>query len=576
MKQIINNIFKKYLIVFMALSIGATSCYDLDLDPLAEGSSNNWFTTQTEVQMSIDELYRGVFWQMDKEVWTDYYVNRKTNSSIVNGTLNSEDSEVASFWEVKYKGVVRANIILENMDKARSNGMPDNFIKQVTGEAYFMRATMYANLVTHFGDIPFYTESVDLETLYQMKRTPKEEIYPKIYEDYDKAIELLSTTPSSSGIRRATKGAALALKARFALYIGDWTVAAESAKECIDLDVYSLHPNFSHLFLASTRNSKESIFLTPRSLEHGSSLGSTAYVLNWLPRNAGGYASRFPSWDLLACFLCTDGKPIDESPIFNPRNPFENRDPRCAATIVEFGSRHVGFTYDPHPQASKVMNFTTGEMVKNKDSRAQDQYASYNALLWKKGVDDSWLAVNGFDADPDNIVIRYADVLLMYAEAKVEMGEVDQSVLDAINQVRARAYEADYTNTSLYPAVTDTDPIKLRRIIRTERNMEFANEGLRYMDLIRWRLAEKVLSIKNYGILHPASKIMENVVNKGLWFWPSTPQIDEDGVPDFTAMEDAKQIDVLAQRKWDNRQYLWPIPSTEILINKNLVQNPGY
>ena len=342
----------------------------------------------------------------------------------------------------------------------------------------------------------------------------------------------------------------------------------------MDLNVYKLHPSYSNLFLTTTRNSEESIFVIPRSITNKVTIGG-GIVLNTISRNPGGWAAMDPSWDLLAAYTCTDGKPIDESPLFNPHEPFKNRDPRCTATIVEFGSRHLGFVYDPHPDALEVLNFKTGKMQKNNDNRANAQYASFNALIWKKGVDESWLE-NGKDADPDKIIIRYADVLLMYAEAKIELNQIDESVLEAINKVRSRAYGVDKAAINDYPAVTNLDQASLRKIIRTERRMEFAKEGLRYMDLVRWRLATKALTNKSYGILYPAALLREKVTSKGLWFWPVTPQIDEDGIPDFSEMELAGQITVLSKRNWDDRQYLWPIPTKEVLINDNLSQNPGY
>ena len=102
--------------------------------------------------------------------------------------------------------------------------------------------------------------------------------------------------------------------------------------------------------------------------------------------------------------------------------------------------------------------------------------------------------------DNDNIIIRLADVMLMYAEAKIELNQIDQSVLDAINKVRARAYKVDYTETTSYPAITVTDQTALRKIIRRERRVELAFEGLRYYDLIRWRIAKKALNMPNCGI----------------------------------------------------------------------------
>ena len=346
---------------------------------------------------------------------------------------------------------------------------------------------------------------------------------------------------------------------------------AQSAKAVIDLGVYHLHPSYRELFLQSTKNSSESIFLIPRSIEYG--IYNTAQYP--LPRNVGGYGAPNPTWDLLAAYVCTDGLPIDESPLFDPHDPFKNRDPRLSMTIVPFGETFLGIEYNPHPEALQVMNYNTGKMQTNNDARVNAQFASYNGLVWKKGIDETWLE-NGMEVAFDKIIVRYADVLLMYAEAKIELNQIDQSVLDAINQVRARAYGVDYTNTSAYPAVTTTNQSELRTILRTERRMEFAKEGLRYMDLIRWKIAGKALTRPNYGMLYPVDLLRERVIDKGLWFWPSTPSIDEDCIPDFSAMEEAGLIAPMAQRAWNDRQYLWPIPTKEILINENLKQNDGY
>jgi hypothetical protein len=148
--------------------------------------------------------------------------------------------------------------------------------------------------------------------------------------------------------------------------------------------------------------------------------------------------------------------------------------------------------------------------------------------------------------------------------------------LDAINDVRARAYGVDRNAVTEYPPVTTTNTQELMRIIMTERRMEFAYEGVRYMDIIRWRLAEKVLNRPTYGMLDPDA-LREKVVNPGLWFFPEVPPIDEDGIADFSGMYGKGLIKLITQRQFDkNRQYLWPIPSKDILINDNLKQNPGY
>lgn len=549
------------------------SCNDLDLSPLAKGSSESWYSSEVEIEMALNDLYKIDFWPMDSEEWTDNYVYRETNHAIVNGTLNGQSDEVKKLWTNQYKAIARANTILANMDKALSLGISESKVKQYIAEARFMRASMYARLVTHFGDVVFVTEVIDIETAFTIGRTPKAEIIKAIYEDFDAAIADLPLKYTGASKVRATKGAALALKARMALYNGDWTIAEQASKDCMDLGAYQLHDSFSDLFLVTTRNADESIFVIPRSVANN--MTAETDPMNALPRNPGGWGAKDPSWDLLAAFTCTDGKPIDESPLFDPQNPFKNRDPRCTATIVEFGTPFLGFDYDPHPDALEVMNYNTGKMQLNNDTRANAQFASFNALIWKKGIDETWLE-NGKKVDPDRIIIRYADLLLMYAEAKIEQNKIDQSVLDAMNSVRARAYGVDKSAVDKYPTITTTGQNELRKILRLERRVEFAYEGLRYMDLVRWKLASKALTIKSYGILYPASLLKEKVADKGLWFWPTTPKIDEDGIPDFSEMEKAGQIAVLSQRAWDDRQYLWPIPTKEILINDNLEQNPDY
>jgi hypothetical protein len=434
-------------------------------------------------------------------------------------------------------------------------------------------------LISHFGDVIYFTKELSLDEAFTMSKTDKRTILSGIYDDYDFAALNLPLSYGSGDNMRATKGAALAMKARIALYMGDWEIARDAAKACMDLGVYELYPDFYTLFLSKTKNTKETIFSMPQSVELGSYFGDAVTNQNckdYISRNTGaGWAAKNPSWDLFCAFLCSDGLPIDESPLYNPREPFKNRDPRCTATIVEFQTEHLGFMYQPHPDSLLCWNFNTGKYQKNNDTRANAQYAAYAGMLWKKRVDGDW--IDDYQVGFEIHIVRYADVLLMYAEAKIELGEIDQTMLDAsINMVRARAYKVGVNETTKYPAVTTTDQNALRKILRVERRMEFAWEGKRYMDIIRWKLAEKVLNTPIYGMLDVAS-LREKVVIPGLWFFPQITPIDEDGIADFTPMYNAGLIKKIAQRNFDKtKQYLWPIPSKEIIINKNLTQNPGY
>lgn len=557
-----------------------SSCESMDMEPRSEGNSESWYSSDIELEMAVNEFYILGYWNQpleSSEQWTDNFTYRQqnrnpgSNGTILDGTMTGQQYEVYRLWEQSYKLIARANSLLANYHNAEGV-VPADKLNRYAGEAYFCRACKYAELVCYYGDVPYMDGTETITEAEQRGRAPKAEVIAKAYEDFDRAIEWLPVSYGAAA-QHFTKGAALAMKARFALYFGDHDIAAKCAKECMDLNVYSLEPDYGKLFLQSTKENPEKIFSIPRSIANDVILDAW-FVNNGLPRCAGGYGSDNPSWDLLAAYLCTDGLPIDESPLFNPRNPFANRDPRCTKTIVEFGTEHCGFEYNPRPDVLQVMNYNTGAMRSNDDNRAVNQYASYNGLVWKKGIDASWTE-NGKKVERDYMIMRYADVLLMYAEAKIELNQLDESVTEAINTVRARAYGVNVAATSMYPAVQLGSQEEMRKAVRIERRMELANEGLRYMDLIRWRLAEKALNGYNYINLQPTD-LLNKVVKADLWFWAMTPQIDEDGLADFSALYNAGYVALGAKRVFPSRQYLWPIPTHDMELSPNLKNNPEY
>lgn len=572
---------KNKIIILILTGFGLFSCNDLNLSPLSEASSENWYNNKSEIEMAINYLYSQKFWNTDIETinnvkvwgdsWTDDWTSRTNLSDITGGTINGQSNFVTTTWQTAYNCIANANIILGKL-KDQSNNFDERTLNKYIALIKLARATQYAKLIFFFGDVPYYTHELTIDESFALPRTKKNEILQHLYEDYDFAAANLPSEYSGSELKYATKGAALALKARIALYMSDWKVARDASRACMDLGVYKLYPDFAKLFYSDTKNSIETIYAVPRSLN----LGMTIWlykVAEAITRINGGGDYVQPSWDLFCSFLCSDGLPIDKSPLYNPQKPFENRDPRCKATIVEFGTPHLGYIYQPHPDSLKTLNTNTKQYVSNADSRGVGQYASFNGLMWKKRVDNDWADKL---TDPDDIVLRYADVLLMYAEAKIELGEIEKSVLDAMNQVRARAYGVNFAVTQLYPAITTTEQSELRKTLRIERRMEFAFESRRYYDIIRWKLAEKVLNRPIYGMLD-VNELRVKVIKPGLWFFPGTPLIDNDGIADFSGMYNTNLIKLLAVRKFDaSKQYLWPIPSSEILINKNLTQNAGY
>jgi hypothetical protein len=566
---------KKLIITFFTCIFLLNACNELDLFPLSEGSDANWFSDETELEMAVVNVFHQAFWNgyapINFYYNTDDYCRRVEPVDLLNGTVTGRSSIITSAWNNCYKCIARANFVTSNYEKTEN--VPEERMNMYAANARFARAVQYSKLVFHWGDVPYYESTIDIEEAFSMGRASKSEILENIYADFDFAIEHLPAEYGSSEYQLATKGAALAFKARIALFMGDYTVARDAAKDCMDLGAYQLFPDYYTLFLAKTKNSIETIFAVPYSIENNI-IWSSGDCRDALTRTAGGYCSRSPSWDLFCSYLCTDGLPIDESPLFDPHEPFKNRDPRCAATIVEFGRNWVGFTYTPHPDSLKVLNHNTGKLVTNNDCRTVTPWAAFNGLAWAKHCDETWLDLK---TDNDNILMRYADVLLMYAEAKIELNQIDQSVLDAMNQVRARAYGVSLSESSSYPEITTTSQAELRKILRVERRMEFAKEAsIRYDDIIRWRLAEKVLNVPRYGMLDP-DPLRTKVVNQGLWFFPETPPIDEDGVVDFKPMHDKGLVKLLIARSFDPaKHYLWPIPSNEIVINENMTQNPGY
>lgn len=218
----------------------------------------------------------------------------------------------------------------------------------------------------------------------------------------------------------------------------------------------------------------------------------------------------------------------------------------------------LGYEYNPSPYANKVYEESTGQMVLNSDSKASNQHSAYNGLMLRKFVKDNWKDYDSYGGVSDNCYpyLRYAEVLMTYIEAKNELGQCTQEDLDkTINLIRERAYRGTGIN---YPRVEVTSQAALRKIIRMERRSEFAFEGLRYRDLLRWRIAEKSHNKPMYYLSRAWSGSADwngltgdesNLVlssdfltilknwDDGNFPIGGIPEIDEDGLPDLSPME---------------------------------------
>ena len=559
----------KKIFLIIVVSAGLTACHKLDLSDPSSPSTGSFYANQTELELAVNDLYRQDFWGNDNELYSDNEWHRgQLTNAVIGGTMTATDGNVANYWLICYKAIARANSFLAN-DKKAAAYTPADVIARLEAEMRLIRAYQYSKLITHFGDVPFLTDPTALDSAYGITRTSKDVILSFIFSELDFAAANLPASYPKASVQRLTKGAAFAIKARTALYMGKYDVAKDAADSVMQLaasGVYALYPGYRDLFLKAGENCNELIISIPRD-ESQNVYNGAAYVQDNISRNAGGYGAQIPTRSVVDAYECIDGKPIDESPLYDPHRPFANRDPRLTETVVEFGTSWLGYSYQPHPDSLTCRNYKTGSLVSNKDTRAVAAFASFTGFVWKKNIDQSW--ADRLVEDNDRIIIRYAEMLLTYAEAKIELGEIDQSVLDAINQVRARAYGVAVSDITAYPAITTTDVTELRKIVRRERRVEFVREGLRYMDLIRWHLAEKVFNSPVIGLPDPANQ------DRSKWPFPGVTPFDGDGIPDYSGF--GSDVKILVQRKFDaGKQYLWPIPDVERRVNPNITQNSEY
>lgn len=562
------KIFKtwKYCLGLVIFSLTVQSCDDyLDRKPLFGPSDEQYFANLDELVLVVNGLYSAmVFHPIDDmpvnmtiDDATDIGWDRNTSSlqSIGRGDHDSNNGYVLSIWTNAYKIIGKCNFVLNNIHKL--DGKIDATIyKRYVAEAKFIRAYTYQYLADYFGGVPLMTNSVTLSEA-QVPKVSKDAVVDFVLEELQAASVDLPVSYGGADVGRATKGAALAIRARAALNSGRWREAEQSAKAVMDLDAYSLHDDYAELFSYAGQNSNEIIFAYQYlRLQNTRTHGVTRAFLS---RNAQGTSNKIPSQSLVDAFLCKDGLEIDESPTFNPQKPFENRDPRLSFTVALPGSEFFGFQFETHKDSIRVWNYAynTSIPMRIANEDAINAYASFSGYCWKKYVD---FLDKDFTMQSELNIIqsRYAEILLIYAEAKIELNELDATVYDAMNDLRTRP------TVDMPMIASGKNQSELRQIVRKERLYELANEGFRMVDLRRWELADKFMNSSLYGR-----------IPKGLL--SNAPSIDENGFVDYSGVANRAEMRVIEVRKFNpNRDYLWPIPNIETVTNSNLEQNPGY
>jgi len=350
---------------------------------------------------------------------------------------------------------------------------------------------------------------------------------------------------------RATNVAAYFLKAYAALYDKRWTIAAQAAKTAMDKGYYGLDANYARLFTYDGENSKERIF----TMQYLRGVNTHIALRQLGSRLSAGVSNEKPTQAMVDSYECTDGLTIDKSPLYNPQKPYLNRDPRLNMTIAVPGSVYLGFQFETHPDSLRVWNYNVSPAVRVNNTDATNAFATFTSYLWRKWTDVKDLGYTQ-ECGGDIILMRYADLLLMYAEAKIEANEIDNSVYQALNAVRNRVG---------MPSVSaGKSQAELRSILRRERKVELAMEGRRLFDIRRWGIAEKVMNGPRYG-------------NSKTTFLVSPPALDENTSPDYSNIPNKNILRIVENMVFDpKKHYLWPIHPVELQTNPELKQNPNW
>ena len=538
-----------HLYIAAAIAVlGTTSCVDLDRYPLEELSDKSFWRSPDDAEKAVSNLYTSLpYWDVDGAINSDDAVHgiKWAAGNVSKGVYDPQDFG----WKENYAAIRKANIVLSKVDLIPNyDGEKKN---RVLGQAYFFRAFQYFDLIRSYGDVPYIDKPLSLSDQEGIVRTPREEVYGKVMQDFDKAIEYLPKSWSASEYGRVTKGAALAMKARAALYYGKWDVAAESAKKVMDLNEYNLYDEqntgkYQELFWEKADGCKE--FILVKQFKEAE---NSWFLIGWEAFPTKGWGGINPTQSLVDAFEDIEGAPIAKSTLYNPKKPFEKRDPRLEVNVLHHGETLYGVTINVAPLKSAA---PTG-IGQHGDATATGYYQQ----KWlDPSIDPS---SKGWDMGKDAVLIRYAEVLLTYAEAKNELSPLDDEAFKAVNAVRKRVGMPELQKTDASKPTYCGTQDDLRQRIRNEWRVEFALEGgKRQWDIRRWGIAKKVLNEPFLGLKY---KLVDS---------PDAKKEDGGKICILYEGENVK----LTGSKYEDHNYVYPIPQEERDLNPALTQNPGY
>lgn len=482
-----NRIIPFFIATISLWTISGCSKF-LDLTPISVANVNAFYKTSQDAVLAVNasyssllDLYRGDMWLLG-EVMSDN--TDDPDAGIDNFSIDANDGAAESFWRRLYSGISRCNTVL---DRVPGIAMDEQLKQRLLLEARFLRAFYYFQLIQYYGDVPLVVNEVTSLDGNLVPRVAAARVYEQIIQDAI-AAEGLPGSYQGANLGRATQGAAKMLLAKVYLVQRNWARAAAKSKEIIDANNYTLLPNYADVFTVANNNSRESIFDIQFSVgaqagtgtfpgnnffETFAPLGSASFVTGIVASNPAG--RNIPTQNLI--------------------DAYEPNDPRLAVSLATFYVR-------PGPPAQTV---TVKFILKTLDPTA-------TAGAIGQGSREGWRAY------------RYADLLLMYAEALNEVGGGNAEAFNAINQVRRRA-RGDAPSATL-PNLVGLNQVDFRRAVARERRVELAFENHRWTDLVRTGQVQAVMSALK---------------------------------PTFQA-----------------RNLLLPIPQRELIVNATLTQNTGF
>ena len=557
------------LIVIMAVS---TSCEKnvLDTEPLNNFSDASVWKDENLIKAFINLDYQLMPFPLNDNSASNFgygcavdelYSRGGTTNYLVDGSLNPTQTGPLNVWEGNSYGKNPAKSttywpIINDCNlffsKIKDSPISESVKQEMMGQMYFLRAYSYFGLVRGYGGVPLFTTPFGLNDNFELPRNTLKECMDFVISGLDSAAMLLPLEWPDKEKGRVTKGAALAIKSRALLFMasplnnpsGDvvlWQKAADAAKAVIDLQQYELYPDYRNIFVKANSYNSEVIWSRPFNYVTNP---EAAYLelLNF-PNGYRGNGQKNPIQNCVDQFPMINGElPIlgyenDSIPIVNPasgydpQNPYVNRDPRFYDCILHDGAPFQGREVETFYPDGKDSNQGT----------AAPWNASQTGYYMLKFMDES--IVNPNPTNNGNspwIFIRYAEVLLNYAEAQYHLGNEDVC-REYINMIRSRP-------SVNMPLVTASGEL-LVKALQQENYVEFVFEGHRFFDLRRWKIAPEVL----------------NTIGRRI-------EINKDTITG----EKTYKIIAFNPMVFHERNYWVPIPQNEIEKNGKLEQNPGY